>query len=192
MSRPAHLAAIAAVLIVHFAVFGWLIGRFERIVTDGTECRFPCSAYDPFDPFRGRYLRMSVEAQVPISHETSTNYWGNGTLHYTYPLAVKIEPKVDDAGFSRVVAVAEKPTDEGLWVRQCRVRKEYGTNDTVTVQLPDQYFLNENLAEEGERLLRSIATPCVAVYRVRDGRMVLTGVEVGGRRIEDLIREEKK
>ena len=187
MKKPTRFAAIAAVLVVHVAAFAWLIGRFERIVTDGTECRFPCSAYDPADPFRGRYLRMSVDLQFPISHEEAMNYWGE--RRWKRPLAVKIDSTGGADGLSRVVALARKPTDDGLWVRKCPVRLERGTYDTAWVKFPNQYFLNENLAAGGERLLRSNATNCVAVYRVRDGSIVLTGIEVNGRRIEDAIRE---
>lgn len=190
MSKPTHLAALAAILIVHFAAFAWLIGRYERIVTDGTECRFPCSAYDPSDPFRGRFLQINVEVRAPVSHEIFTNRLQNGTWYRPCPLAVKIEPNGGDAGLSRIAAIAEKPTDEGLWLREHPVRRVYGTNDTVRIQLPNQYFLNEKLADEGDQLLRTAkASDCVAVYRVRDGRIVLTEIEVKGRPVEDLIRE---
>lgn len=190
MSKPLRLAAFAAVLVVHFAAFAWLIGRYERLVTDGTECRFPCAAYDPADPFRGRYLRLNVEMPTPVPQEISTNYWRRGTWYRPCPLAVKIEPREDGTGLSRIVAVAEKPTDDGLWLRKCPVRPSYDEKGTAHVLLPNQYFLNENLAAEGERVLRvPDATNCVAVYRVRDGRIVLTGIEVAGRPIEDLIRE---
>lgn len=189
MKKSTCFAALAVVIAVHLAAFAWLIGRFECVVTDGTECRFPCTAYDPADPFRGRYLRMNVEVQLPISHEMATNYWRKGEWSRKCPLAVKIDPAGGADGLSRVVDIAERPKDDGLWVNECPVSHARGTKDIARIRFPDRYFLNENLAEGGERLLQLSATNCVAVYRVRDGSIVLTGIEVNGRRIEDAIRE---
>ncbi len=53
-------AALAATLLVQIAAFAWLIVRYERVASGGTVCRFACEAYDPSDPFRGRYLHIRV------------------------------------------------------------------------------------------------------------------------------------
>lgn len=42
----------------------WMVGRYELILRLGYEVRLPCRAYAPRDPFRGRYLRMSVEKRA--------------------------------------------------------------------------------------------------------------------------------
>lgn len=190
MSKSTRFTALALVLTVQFAGFAWLIVRYERIVSDGVECRFRCSAYDPSDPFRGRYLRMSVEVPFPLSHEMGTNYCPNGRWLRTCPLAVKIDPNADEAGFSRVVDIAKEPRDDGLWVRRCGVRRSWGTNEVASVVLPNRYFLNENLAAEAERIVAANPTNCVAIYRVRNGDIVLTGIEIDGRRVEDVARQK--
>ena len=47
MKSSLKIWGLAAVLAVQFAALGWIIARYERVVTGGVECRFACQAYDP-------------------------------------------------------------------------------------------------------------------------------------------------
>ena len=58
-------ALASTVLVVQIAAICWLIWRYESIVRHGTEVRFRCEAYDPYDPLRGRYLRTTVRETCP-------------------------------------------------------------------------------------------------------------------------------
>ena len=40
---------LIAALVIQCLAIGWLIFRYERVVTKGTEVRFNCQAYDPYD-----------------------------------------------------------------------------------------------------------------------------------------------
>ena len=54
MNKKTLIAAVA--LVAQVAAISWLIWRYERVVSQGTEVRFACQAYDPYDPLRGRCL----------------------------------------------------------------------------------------------------------------------------------------
>lgn len=171
--------SVAAVVAVQLAALGWIIGRFERVVRTGTEVRFACRAYDPYDPLRGRYLRMRVEENCSYAEGFKPDSWRFGAF-------VRIDPTGGTNGLSRVVACAGEPGAEGLWVRLEDLR-QYG--DTAQVTFPDQFFMNERLAPEAEKILRDRTASAVAVYRATSAGMVLTDVEIDGVSIAELARK---
>jgi len=178
--RKSRFLIAVVVLAVQCLAIGWLIVRYERIVQKGTEIRFRCQAYDPYDPLRGRYLRMTVR-------ETTKNVadWGE---QYDYrnrdKYFVRVEPSTN--GLWQVTAAAFTPTGDGLWVKPKSISVSY--KDSVTAIFPDQLFVNEKIASEAEALLSKKMNDAVAVYRVLNGEIVLTGIEIGGKSILEQVR----
>lgn len=207
MSNGKKSAVLAAVLAAQCLAIGWLVVRYERVVTQGTEVRFRCQAYDPYDAFRGRYLRTSVR-------EATTNIVGTVTMKNDWEMrdkfVVRIEPSTN--GLWRVAEAALAPSGEGLWVkpRSSSVGYRLGWSDrqkdetyekfsvrqeasgrAVHATFPDQLFLNEKLAPAAEELLRKRTGDAVAVYRVLDGEMVMTDIELGGVSILTCAKDAK-
>ena len=192
----------AVVLAVQCAAMGWLIWRYESIVRYGTEVRFPCQAYDPCDPLRGRYLRTTVSETGPETAE------GQDVSY------VKLEPSTN--GLWRVAAAAAAPQpDGGLWVKPPKSRVERAVNwgdrrekeeysdfekrrsaspFVVCVSMPDMLFLNEKLAPAAEKVLREAVSAkgkgAVAVYRIKNGEIVMTDIEIDGKSVTALAREK--
>ena len=77
-----------------------------------------------------------------------------------------------------------------IWVKPKSVRIDGALGATVT--LPDQLFVRERIAAEAENVLRAATASggkgAVAVYRARDGEIVLTDIEVDGKSITSLAR----
>ena len=119
MNKMKRTTLIALVLAVQGLALGWLILRYERIVAQGVEVRFPCTAYDPYDPLRGRYLRTTVEERTTTLPSSVTN------LDYGLKnkFVVRIEPATN--GLWRVAEAAFEPTKEGVWVRPKSSRMDY-------------------------------------------------------------------
>jgi len=203
--------AVAAVaLAVQIAAIGWLVWRYERIVLNGTEVRLKCQAYDPYDPLRGRYLSMTVREDC-----TNILFDASGQSEYERrnDVFVQLGEIPGSNGLYRVEAVAKEPTDGGLWARPKWVRMEYalGYSDKgkdesyddfharreksgrkAVVSFPDQLFVNEKVAPEAEKLLRERTASAIAVYRVLDGEAVLTDIEIAGKPILSVVKEEKE
>lgn len=202
------IAAVA--LVVQIAAIGWLVWRYERIVLNGTEVRLRCQAYDPYDPLRGRYLSMTVR-------EDCTNILFDASEQSEYDhrndVFVQLAEIPGSNGLYRVEAVAKEPTNGGLWARPKWVRMEYllGYNNRgkdesyddfharreksgrkAVVSFPDQLFVNEKVAPEAEKLLRERTASAIAVYRVLDGEAVLTDIEIAGKPILSVVKEEKE
>jgi len=191
-----------AVLAVQCLAIGWLIVRYERVMQKGTEIRFKCQAYDPYDPLRGRYLRMTV-------NEMTTNFPSSVTNRYEYSnkFVVRVEPSTN--GLWRVAEAAFEPTGDGVWVKPKSSEVDYrlprsaqGKDEkwptfekrreasglVVRVSFPNQLFVNEKLAPAAEKLLREKTHDAIAVYRVLNGEIVLTGIEIGGKSILEQVR----
>ena len=207
MNRKTLVVAVAVVAQV--AAIGWLIWRYERVVSQGTEVRFACQAYDPYDPLRGRYLRTRVSEDC-----TNMAFRVCETNRYEFrnQLFARLEPDGTN-GLWRVAEVAVEPGTEGLWVRPKSSSIDYrlGWPDRggdekwddfnqrqkksgfkAVVTFPDQLFINEKLAPEAEKVLRKhTGKSAVAVYRVLDGEIVITGIEVDGKPIAQFTREAK-
>ena len=97
-----------------------------------------------------------------------------------------------------MTACGLEPQGPGLWATDVKARARYrnysGKDDPpdyFEVQLPDQFFLNERLADEEGRLFTLSRTNSVAVYRVRDGRMVLSDIEIDGTPLNEYIRKRR-
>lgn len=202
------VAAVA--LAVQIAAIGWLVWRYERIVLNGTEVRLKCQAYDPYDPLRGRYLSMTVR-------EDCTNILFDASEQSEYDhrndVFVQLAEIPGSNGLYRVEAVAKEPTNGGLWARPKWVRMEYllGYNNRgkdesyddfharreksgrkAVVSFPDQLFVNEKVAPEAEKLFRERTASAIAVYRVLDGEAILTDIEIAGKPILSVVKEEKE
>ena len=200
---------VAVALAVQCAAIGWLIGRYENIVRNGTEVRFRCAAFDPYDPLRGRYLLTAVRESctniVGVSL-ADDNYW-----NYRDKFVARLEPSTN--GLWRVSAAALEPQDDGgIWAKPISSRAERsvswenrGKDESsadfenrraaspfkVTFTFPDQLFVNERVAPAAERVLREMTNSgkAVAVYRVKGIEIVMTGIEVDGKSIVSCARE---
>ena len=200
------VAWTCAVVALQVAAVGWLVWRYERIVQNGTDVRIKCQAYDPYDPLRGRYLSMMVR-------EDCTNILFDASEQSEYDrrndVFVQLAEIPGSNGLYRVEAVAKEPTNGGLWARPKWVRMEYalGHSDKgkdesyddfharreksgrkAVVSFPDQLFVNEKVAPEAEKLLWKKSDSAVAVYRVYDGRIVLTDIEIDGKPILSAVK----
>ena len=58
----------------------------------------------------------------------------------------------------------------------------------VQVNFPDQLFVNEKLAPKAETLLRKQGVEPIAVYRVLDGEIILTDIEIDGQSVTKLAQ----
>ncbi len=199
--KMSRLLFAVAVLAVQCLAIGWLIVRYERVVQKGTEIRFKCQAYDPYDPLRGRYLRMTV-------NEMTTNFPSSVTYHHEFDnkFVVRLEPSTN--GLWRVAEAAFEPAGDGVWVKPKSSNIDYrlpwsaqgkgekwpafekrreASGLVVHASFPNQLFVNEKLAPAAEKLLREKTRDAVAVYRVFNGEIVLTGIEIGGKSILEQV-----
>ena len=201
------VALTCAALALQVSAVGWLVLRYERIVRNGTEFRLKCRAYDPYDPLRGRYLAMTVSEECTnILFKVKEEHIWQRMDEKAFAKLVKMP----GGGLYRVDAIAREPMDDGLWVKPASlwIRDALGYSDKrkdesddefkarrdkagfkAVMSFPDQFFVNEKIAPEAEKLLRKKSDSAVAVYRAYDGRIVLTDIEIDGKPILSAVKE---
>ena len=175
MKEITKTALATTVLVVQIVAICWLIWRYESIVRHGTEVRFRCEAYDPYDPLRGRYLRTTVRETCP---EIVGGMEGHGNMDAAY---AKLVPSTN--GLWRIAAVAKTPQSDGeLWIKPKWVRIEHSLQWSA-----------KGKDESWEKVLRDATSAkgkgAVAVYRARDGEIVITDIEIDGKSVIARARE---
>lgn len=178
-SRKVKLALFALLCLVQLSVPASMIARQERTLARGTSYRFRVAPLDPYDPFRGRYLRLTfpdMTVAVDDEHEFRIDQKVFGVL------------QADEEGFDRVVRVSPQPPASGDYLRVKITRLGAGQ---VDVWLPfERYYLAENLAPRAERAyrehVRQNSSDAYVTARVLDGNGVLQELFVAGMPIEKL------
>lgn len=195
---------LIAALVIQCLAIGWLIFRYERVVTKGTEVRFNCQAYDPYDPLRGRYLRVNVrESTTNIAEEIRQKFVSCVILEKADRKAVLVRVEPNTNGVWRVVEAAFTPSNEGVWIKPKDIMTGYNLSYSeredkedlsefqkrraasgvkIVAEMPNQLFINETIAKKAEKILQEATSVkgkgAVAVYRVLNNEIVITDIEI--------------
>ena len=205
-------------LVIQCLAIGWLIFRYERVVTKGTEVRFNCQAYDPYDPLRGRYLRVNVrESTTNIAEEIRRKFASSDSYRPILEKAdrkavlVRVEPNTN--GVWRVVEAAFTPSNEGVWIKPKEITVDYlsyseredkedwsefnkrraASGVLIQAEMPNQLFINETIAQKAEKILQEATNVkgkvAVAVYRVLNNEIVITDIEIEDKSVKAITKE---
>ena len=207
---------LIAALVIQCLAIGWLIFRYERVVTKGTEVRFNCQAYDPYDPLRGRYLRVNVrESTTNIAEEIRRKCEdGRFVLEKADRKAVLVRVEPNTNGVWRVVEAAFTPSNEGVWIKPkdiivdynlsysekedkedwCEFKKRREASGVhIQAEMPNQLFINETIAKKAEKILQEATSVkgkgAVAVYRVLNNEIVITDIEIEDKSVKAIAKE---
>ncbi|WP_395735112.1 GDYXXLXY domain-containing protein [Prosthecobacter sp.] len=160
------------------------IWTHERVLTQGTLIKLKCTAPDPYDPLRGRYLAVrpsQTEAPVPAGMELKQD---------TQVYAV-LTRGAD--GFATISRLSLTPPESGDYVR---VKSRYVFNEKAVIDWPfDRFYVNEKLAPEADKWfaenLRS-AQGITAEVRLLNGRAVLEDLSLDGKPFREILKERVK
>lgn len=163
--------------LAQLAVPGKMIWDHERLVSKGTPFRFKTQPIDPSDPFRGKYITLSFEAD----HMYDTADWSSGE-------AVNVVFTVDSAGFASVdYLTREEP--EGPFLHTTISYR--GSENEVYFNLPfDRFYMEESKAKPAEdayvHATRDTARVCYALVSVGLGRATVRDVFIDGRSVREI------
>lgn len=168
--------------------------RFEFPWASPAIVRFNVGLYDPYDPFRGRYVAISTpRAQVTLARAADGE-----SLDLDSRLYAVIEQ--DEKGMAKIVDLAEKPQAGKINLRldrhsvYWRRNKDNADYDTYNVSLPfNRFYMNEKLAPEAERAFMRAASrgkseTCQIIVKIyRDGAHAIVGLEIEGMPIHEFL-----
>lgn len=181
----------AAFVFVVAALAQWLVPlvgvwQHERIIVQGAAVRLECTAPDPYDPFRGRFLAVrpaEIEGLAPDGMP-------KGVMVPVWATLVE-----DEHGLSRIASLSLEPVSGPTVIRlAARLSGERNGAKTVMIRWPlDRFYLNERLAPDADKLfaerLRGDKPP-VAEIRLLDGQAVLTDVLLDGVSIREAVKRQ--
>jgi uncharacterized membrane-anchored protein len=160
------------------------IWTHEQVLAKGTLIKLKCSAPDPYDPLRGRYLAVRPtqrEAPVPTGMELK-----QGTQVYAV-----LTTGAD--GFATITSLSLTPPASGAYII---VKSGYVYSEHASIEWPfDRFYVNEKLAPEADKWfaenIRS-AKGITAEVRVSNGKAVLEDLSFDGKPFREILKDRVK
>jgi uncharacterized membrane-anchored protein len=160
------------------------IWTHEKVLTQGTLIKLKCTAPDPYDPLRGRYLAVRPnQSEAPVTA-------GMELKHGAQVYAV-LTTGAD--GFATITSLSLTPPASGEYLR---VKSGYVYNSKADIFWPfDRFYVNEKLAPEADKWfaenIRS-TQGITAEVRVLNGRAVLEDLSLDGKPFREILKARVK
>ncbi len=183
------MKALPLVIFAMVALAQWAaplsqIWTHEQTLTQGTLIKLKCSAPDPYDPLRGRYLAVRPEqreASVPAGLKLES-----GTRVYA-----TLTSGAD--GLSTISSLSLTTPTSGDYIR---VNVGYAYESKATIEWPfERFYINEKLAPEADKWFAENirgTKGIIAEVRVLNGRAVLADLSLDGRSFREILKERVK
>ena len=199
------LLVLAIVVSVGFPLMQ--ISKYESVISNGTSYKVKCTAYDPYDPFMGRYVRLRLGETIlksefePIESEADKHrFWHRGY----------VEIYADKDGFVQYRKLIDQDAqlDSTKDYLKCNIHERYRTEEDIENEKPaelnitidgiNRYYMNEKLAKPAEDAIREIfrnrtdndSTPGPEVYielKVLHNSAVPVQLYIGQTKIEEYV-----
>ena len=156
------LPALIAVIIIQLSVPAYMITDKYYTLRTGEEFKFRVYPVDPYDAFRGRYVNLNARQDSP----------GGGMYGVI---------AVERDGFAYIEKITDKKPQAVPYVKS-------GSRGWFAMPI-DRYYMDEKLAPKAESLTRqnSQNDNTYVTARVKNGKLVITGLFIDGMAIEDII-----
>lgn len=186
MKKNIKLSLFIVLIVLQLIVPSQMIILRELALVFGQEYKFHVEPFDPYDPFRGKYLYINVK---------DTKFTVNDDKEFeSKHIYVLVEN--DSSGFARFSGISETPPKNGSYIK---ARLTYTTNDengnqTIHFEVPfDRYYMPENDAPEAEKLynekLREDSNEDVYIsVKIHKGTAVLDKLFIGDKTIEEYLK----
>ena len=165
-----------------------MITRRESVLQTGEQFKFKVAPVDPYDAFRGRYVALRVmENKVVVASGTKLDFGQRVFAHIA----------VDEQGFAKLSGVSTVRPQGLSYLEATVVNPGRGGGTQAMLKLPfDRYYMEEKKAPLAERIYQRHARrgkeDAYLTVRVKDGFAVIEQLYVGGKRIEDAVRDAKE
>jgi len=160
------------------------IRAHEQTLAQGTLYKLKCSAPDPYDPVRGRYLAVRPEQQtvdVPAGANFENGMHVFGTL------------TTGPDGLATITHLSPAPPASGDFIR---LKVKYVNSGKAAFEWPfDRFYINEKLAPEADKWFAENirnAQGITAEVLVLHGRAVLADLSVDGKSFREILKQRAK
>jgi uncharacterized membrane-anchored protein len=153
----------------------------ENAIAKGKEYKFRTAPVDPYDPFRGRYVTLSFDAE---NYTAPADSFATGDIVY-------VQLKPDSAGYAIIDRVLRsEPSD--LSKDYVKAHIDWAYSDQVRIEYPfRKFYMEEAKAQGAEKVYReanrrSSGQTAWALVSVYKGQGVLKDVFVDGVSIKEM------
>ncbi|MFY0600922.1 MAG: GDYXXLXY domain-containing protein [Cyclobacteriaceae bacterium] len=161
----------------------------QDVLETGIPHKFRTQLVDPYDPFRGKYIRLNFESND--IHVDDPSDWHSGERVY-------VVLSVDSMGFSIPSSISKsKPTTDSAFLETKVDYLQYNDLNRAILEYPfDRYYLEETKAEVVEGIyniaVRDTSSVSYALVKIKNGKAVLKDVIVDEIPILNLVNSGKK
>lgn len=169
--------------VAQWVVPGKMIYDSESVVANGTVYKFKTQPIDPSDPFRGKYVTLSFNAdRIEVK---SGDPWYDGEEAY-------VTFTTDSAGFAVPATISRTPPASAPYLHTKVLYPDF-KEGSVSFELPfDRFYLEESKASEAEKAYweaqRDSTQIAYGVVRIGAGNAVLTDVMINDRSIVEVVK----
>lgn len=180
MKGERAIAVFVVMALAQWAVPGSMLLKHEHTLKQGELLNFRCRLVDPYDPFRGRYVAVDVDAgQVVLKQEQEA--W---TGHKLY-----VALELDEDGFARYGGPSLEPPETGAYLH---AYVSYGG----WVRFPlDRFYMDEYIAPEAEAVYWDAAVSeeidAHLAVRILNGHAVIEQLYIENTPVADYVRAKR-
>ena len=176
--------AFALVALLQLAVPVKMIFDKEHVITAGTDYKFRTAPVDPYDPFRGKYITLSFDANTFDVNDDKE--WNMGDVIY-------VQLTTDSAGFAKIAYVTkEEPKEPKPDYVKAKVQYAYDSKLTIEYNF-NKFYMEESKAGNAETVYRKAnrrnsdtAQTVYALVSLMKGDAVIKDVIINGTSVKDL------
>ena len=185
------IIAFVIVAIVQLFVPVNMIMNSEEVIRTGVEYKFKVAPIDPNDPFRGKYVTLSFEADT---------YYYNDSI-FAREQEVFVGLTTDNEGYAAIDFISlDLPYDNSNYVR-AKINYVYNNYSDegkykLGINYPfNRFYMEESKAPEAESLYwdaaRDTSQIAYALVSVKDGEAVLKDVLINDISLKELTETTK-
>ncbi|MDR1975463.1 MAG: GDYXXLXY domain-containing protein [Campylobacteraceae bacterium] len=172
--------AFGVFIVLQLVAVFWQIVKYEKVVYLGDTLHLSIRPFDPYDPFRGRYINLSFTDTYVAK---SDNFDSDAKYIFT-TFTTRNGTSKPDAVFSA------KPDTDKPYLKTTNYYRSYYNDDPVRIVYPfDRFYMQEDLAKRVDRDNRIFNNDAKAVVKILDGVGVLVDVTIEGKSINEYIKE---
>lgn len=171
-------AAIAVQLFVTLSLLFYTVRVRSHALKSGSIVSLACKAYDPFSPFKGRYVRLTFE-QADIAREQLDD---ESREHLAETRGKKVFCRMQEGedGIWTVSGIRRThPQDGNVYIE---VKNRWYSDTKVSLSYAfSEYYMQENYARLVDRIQWNdfnALEPVLSLYVGKDGRCVQKGLSV--------------
>lgn len=186
MNKTILIPAFILMVALQLYIPARMISRKESILAGGKEFKFRTAPIDPTDPFRGKYITLSYEANS--FHVANAEDWNQGD-----PIFVLLGE--DEKGFVKINSILkDRPVDDENYVK---ASIDYIIADTlsyVTIGYPfTRFYMEESKAQSAQDVYTETARDtnqvAYALVSIKNGDAVIKDVMIDDVPISEVVKQ---